>query len=67
MTRRGIEVPEQPAVPVRLMAGEQPVRNEERFRSQVVDMFRQRDREIEDLLRRVGDLEKRVADLEAGP
>jgi hypothetical protein len=53
MTRRGIEVSTQSAVPVRGVIGEDPVRNEERFRAQVMDLLRQRDGEIDDLLRRV--------------
>ncbi len=55
--RRGIQVPEVTAVPVRLTAGERSGRNEERFRAQVVELLRDRDREIEDLRLRIEQLE----------
>jgi hypothetical protein len=64
MARRGIEVPSRQVVPTRLLAGETDARNNERFRAQMAEMLRERDREIEDLLRRVAALEARVEDLE---
>lgn len=65
MSQRGIETFERPAVPVRNLLGEGPVRNEERFRGQMIGMLRARDREIEDLRFQVAALQVRVEALEA--
>lgn len=67
MAQRGVQIPERPPVPVR--TSEPPGRNEERFRAQVVDMLRERDRDIADIRQRqdliLGRLDDLVTRIEA--
>lgn len=63
MARRGVQISERPPVPVH--TSEPSKRNEERFRAQVIDMLRERDRAIADIQQRQELIVKRLDDLVA--